>query len=113
VNGSYTHGDGSADGGYPVRLSEPDASEHADEAVETGDLVVADERSLGGTIRDGDLDPSGDDGGKIETVADLDDPVPGESGGELAGSRRRSTGPGRIDRSQPGEGSQSARRNRG
>jgi hypothetical protein len=85
VNGVHIHGDGAADGGYLVRFFEPSGSEHADEAITTGDLLDADEGSLDGTVRDEHVNPSGDYDGEIETVEDLvtelEKPDLGESGG--------------------------------
>jgi hypothetical protein len=85
VTGIHIHGDGSADGGYLVRLFEPSDSEHADGAVLTGDLKAASGGSISGTFTDEDVNPSGDFDGDIETtaalVAELESPELGESGG--------------------------------
>ena len=85
VNGVHIHGDGSADGGYLVRLFEPSDSEHADGAVVTGDLKAAENGSVSGTITDDHVNPSGDYDGDIEVVAELvaelESPELGESGG--------------------------------
>ena len=85
VNGVHIHGDGSADGGYLVRLFEPSDSEHADGAVVTGDLKAAESGSVSGTITDDHVNPSGDYDGDVEVVAELvtklESPELGESGG--------------------------------
>ena len=85
VNGVHIHGDGSADGGYLVRLFEPSDSEHADGAVVTGDLKAAENGSVSGTITDDHVNPSGDYDGDVEVVAELvtklESPELGESGG--------------------------------
>ena len=87
VTGIHIHGDGSADGGYLVRLFEPSDSEHADGAVLTGDLKAASGGSVSGTITDEHVNPSGDFDGDVETtaalVAELERPELGESGGVI------------------------------
>ena len=87
VTGIHIHGDGSADGGYLVRLFEPSDSEHADGAVLTGDLKAASGGSISGTITDEHVNPSGDFDGDVETTAalvtELERPELGESGGVI------------------------------
>ena len=87
VTGIHIHGDGSADGGYLVRLFEPSESEHADGAVLTGDLKAASGGSISGTFTDEHVNPSGDFDGDVETtaalVAELERPELGESGGVI------------------------------
>jgi len=85
VNGVHIHGDGSADGGYLVRFFEPEGSEHADEAVLSGEPLAADGDTITGTVTDDDVNPSGDYDGEIETVSalvsELEDAELGSSGG--------------------------------
>lgn len=85
VNGIHIHGEGSASGGYLVRLFEPSDSEHADEAVVTGEKMAADGGSITDAIDDGEVNPNGDFDGEVETVADLvaylESPELGETGG--------------------------------
>jgi hypothetical protein len=87
VTGIHIHGEGSADGGYLVRLFEPSESEHADGAVLTGDLKAASGGSISGTFTDEHVNPSGDFDGDVETtaalVAELERPELGESGGVI------------------------------
>ena len=85
VNGVHIHGDGAADGGYLVRFFEPEGSEHADEAVLSGEMLAADGDTITGTVTDDDVNPSGDYDGEIETVSalvsELEDAELGSSGG--------------------------------
>lgn len=71
VNGIHIHGEGSADGGYLVRLYEPKGSDHADGAVVTGAKMDAASGTISDTITDDDVNHSGDYDGAIETVAEL------------------------------------------
>jgi hypothetical protein len=85
VTGVHIHGDGSADGGYLVRLFEPTDSDNADGAVVTGDRMES--GSVSASIVDDHVNPSGDYDGDIETVtalvAELESPELGESGGVI------------------------------
>ena len=85
VNGVHIHGDGAADGGYLVRFFEPEGSEHADEAVLSGEMLAADGDTITGTVTDDDVNPSGDYDGEIETVSalvsELENAELGSSGG--------------------------------
>ncbi len=85
VNGVHIHGEGAADGGYLVRFFEPEGSDHADEAILTGELLAADGDTITGTVQDDHVNPSGDYDGEIETVSalvsELEDAELGSSGG--------------------------------
>jgi hypothetical protein len=85
VNGIHIHGEGAADGGYLVRLFEPEDSDHADGGVVTGDRLDASSGSVSDIVGDEHVNPSGDYDDEVETVEGLIDYLQdaklGESGG--------------------------------
>lgn len=87
VNGIHIHGEGAADGGYMVRLFEPEGSEHADSAIVVGEKMAPDNKEIDDVIDDDHVNPSGDYDGEIETVdelvAELETAELGESGGVI------------------------------